>query len=87
MLIDTRLNEKDGMQRTLSSVNVEVNLTIPIWVTLAMSPLGSLTEKWTTEVMEVKNWSEWIMWSVAPLSRIQSVEQRWVVLTWEEKTK
>ena len=87
MLIDTRLKEKDGMQSTFSSVKVEVNLTISIWVTLAMSPLGSLIEKWTMEVTEVKKWSEWIMWSVAPLSRIQSVEQRWVVLTWEEKTE
>ena len=33
------------------------------------------------------NWSEWTMWSMAPLSRIQSVEQRWEVSTCEEKTK
>lgn len=73
------------MQSTFSNVNVEVNLTIPIWVTLAMFPLGSLIEKWTIEVIEVKKWSEWTIWSVAPLSRIQLVEQRWVVSTWEEK--
>ena len=83
--MDTRLKEKDGMQSTFSSVNVEDNLIVPIWVTLALSPLGSLIEKWTMEVIEVKKWSEWTIWLVAPLSRIQSVEQRWVVSTWEEK--
>ena len=44
LLRDTRLKEKDGMQSIFSSVKVEVNLTMPIWVTLAISPLGSLTE-------------------------------------------
>ena len=85
--MDTRLKEKDGMQSTFSRVKVVVNATVSIWVTLAMSPLGSLTEMWTMEVIEVKNWSEWTMWSVAPLSRIQSVEQRWEASTWETKTE
>lgn len=53
LLRDIRLKEKDGMQSTFSSVKVEVNLTVPIWVTLAISQLGSLTELRTMEVIEV----------------------------------
>lgn len=53
LLRDIRLKEKDGMQSTFSSVKVEVNLTVPIWVTLAISQLGSLTELQTMEVIEV----------------------------------
>ena len=87
LLIEIILKEKLGMQSTLSRTKVEDSCTMPICVTLAMSPLGSLTEICTIEVMEVKKAKEWIIWSVAPLSRIQSVEQRWAVSTWEEKTK
>lgn len=41
------------MQSTFSSVKVEVNLAVPICVTLAISQLGSLMELRTMEVIEV----------------------------------
>ena len=74
LLMEIKLKEKLGMQSTLSRTKVDDSCTIPICVTLAMSPLGSLTEICTTEVIEVKNAKEWIIWSMAPLSRIQSVD-------------
>ena len=43
LLMETRLKEKVGTQRTLSNVNVELSLPVPIWVTCTMSPLGNLT--------------------------------------------
>ena len=51
------------------------NCTIPMFVTLVISPLGNLTEIWTMEVIEVKNFKEWTIWSVAPLSRIQLMDR------------
>ena len=56
--MEIRLKEKLGMQSTLSRTKVEDSCTVPICVTLAMSPLGSLTEICTTEVMEVKKAKE-----------------------------
>ena len=53
MLMDIRLKEKDGMQSTFSNVNVEVNDSTYM-SDLSPVPLGSLTEKWTMEVIEVK---------------------------------
>ena len=50
------------------------NWTVLMWVTFATSPLDNLIEIWTVEVMDVKSVKEWIIWSVAPLSRIQSVD-------------
>ena len=41
LLMEIRLKEKVGMQRTFSRVNVAEILTVPTWVTLTMSPLGS----------------------------------------------
>lgn len=54
---------------------------------LAISPLGNLIEICTMEITDIKNWREWTIWSVAPLSRIQLVEVRYKVLTCEEKTQ
>ena len=75
------------MQNTFSKTKVRDTWTVPMCVTLAISPSSNLIEIWTMEVMEVKNWVECTMWSVAPLSRIQSVEAMWVVTTFEQKTK
>ena len=58
LLMEIRLKEKLGMQSILSRIKVEDSCTMPIYVTLAMSPLGSLTEICTTEVMEVKKAKE-----------------------------
>ena len=87
LLIEIILKEKLGMQNTFSKTKVGDTWTILMCVTLAISPLGNLTEFWTMEVMEVKNWVEWTMWLVAPLSRIQLVETMWVATTFEQKTK
>ena len=56
--MEIRLKEKLGMQTILSRIKVEDSCPMPICVTLAMSPLGSLTEICTTEVMEVKKAKE-----------------------------
>ena len=53
-----QIKGKLRMQSTLSRTKVEDSCTVPIRVTLAMSPLGSLTEICTTEVMEVKKAKE-----------------------------
>ena len=51
------------------------NCIVPMCVTLIISPLGNLTEIWTMEVLEEKNFKELTIWSVAPPSRIQSVDR------------
>ena len=85
--MEIRLKEKLGMQSTLSRTKVEDSCTVPICVTLAMSPLGSLTEICATKVIEVKKAKEWIIWSMTPLSKIQLVDWIWEVLMEEEKTE
>ena len=52
--MEIRLKENLGMQSTLTRIKVDNSRTIPICVNLAMSPLGSLIEICTTEVIEVK---------------------------------
>ena len=86
LLIEIKLKEKLGMQSTFSKSDVGETCTIPTCVTLAISPLGNLIEIWTMEVIEVKNWIECTIWSVAPPSRVQLVELIWVVIALEEKT-
>ena len=75
------------MQRTFSRIKEAETCTVPMWVTLAMSPLGNLIEIWTEEVMVLKKEMEWTMWSMAPLSRIQSVGLRWEISIVEENTE
>ena len=70
LLMETRLKENVGIQSTFSKIRVEDNWTVPMWVTLATSPLGNLTEIWITDVIDVKNLSNWTIWSVAPQSKI-----------------
>ena len=59
LLMETRLKEKVGIQSTFSKIRVEDNWTVPMWVTLATSPFGNLTEIWITYVIDVKNLSNW----------------------------
>ena len=87
LLIEIKLKEKLGLQSTLSKNNVGETCTVPTCVTLAIEPLGNLIEIWTMEVIEVKSWIEWTIWSVSPLSKIHSLELIWVVTTLEEKTE
>ena len=53
-----------------------VSLTrLPMCVTTALWPLGKLTTKLTVEVIVVSKEMDWTMWSVAPVSKIQSWEE------------
>ena len=70
---EIRLNEKEGMQRTLVKVKVDVIWIVPIWVTTAVWPFGSLTLRWETELTVVKRDTELTIWSIAPVSKIQSL--------------
>ena len=70
LLMETRLKENVGIQSTFSKIRVEDNWTVPMWVTLATSPLGNLIEIWITDVIDVKNLSNWTIWSVALQSKI-----------------
>ena len=45
-----------------------------MWMTNTDSPLGSLIDIWAIEVTLVSNVMEWTMWSIAPLSIIQSLD-------------
>ena len=79
LLIDIRLNEKAGTQITFSRINVGVTWTMPMCVTRTLSPLGKCTKDDKELVMVVKRDIEWIMWSVAPVSRTQ-VSVLWAIL-------
>ena len=70
-----QIKRESRMQSTFSRVKTGDNCTIPMCVTLVISPLGNLIEIWTMEVIEVKNFKEWTIWSVAPLSRIQLMDR------------
>lgn len=70
---EIRLNEKEGMQRTLVKVKVDVIWIVPIWVTTAVWPFGSLTLRWETELTVVKRDTELTIWSIALVSKIQSL--------------
>ena len=67
-----RLKENEGTHKILSSIKLEESWTWPMWVTKTDSPLGSSTDIWVTKVIFVSKEIEWTMWSVAPLSIIQS---------------
>jgi hypothetical protein len=70
LLIDIKLNEKEGIQSTSVRTKDSEILIVPMWVTESYCPLGNLTDLETTEVILVKNDMEHIMWSVAPISMI-----------------
>ena len=70
LLADSRLKEKDGTHNTLMRVRLAEICTVPIWVTTANLPFGSLTLANILVVIEVNNDIEHIIWSVAPVSII-----------------
>jgi hypothetical protein len=72
LLAEIRLKEKEGTQRTFVRVNVAEILTVPIWVTSANDLLGNFTFLETVAVIDVKKVMELTMWSVAPVSMIQT---------------
>ena len=55
------------------SIRVLDTLTVPTCVTNVVSPFGRLTKVLRVAVIEVKQDIKWTIWSVAPVSIIQSV--------------
>lgn len=72
VLTNKRLKEKECAHRTLVRVNWDDKVTIPMCVTLVVSPLGNSTIDWTIAAIEVKNFMEHTIWLVAPLSKTQT---------------
>jgi len=70
LLTDKRLKEKEGTHKTLVSVRCAEIWTVPMWVTRANWPFGSLTLVERVVVIEVNNEMELIIWSMAPVSII-----------------
>ena len=70
-LMDIKLKVKDGTQSTFSRIRLGDIWTVPMWVTITLSPFGN----WTKEVIElvilVNKLTECTMWSVAPVSSTQ----------------
>jgi hypothetical protein len=58
LLVEIRLKEKEGTQRTSVKIKESEKLTVPICVTKANWPLGNLTCEDTTAVIVVKWWME-----------------------------
>ncbi|KAM4121627.1 hypothetical protein ACB094_01G020100 [Castanea mollissima] len=76
-----RLKLKAGTQSTSYRIRASKILTVPIWVTKAISPLDKFTCVFRVEVIEVKQETECTIWSVAPVSMIQSVDENISLLT------
>ena len=88
LLTDMRLKLKAGTQSTSYRIRVSEILTVPIWVTKAISPLGRFTCVFRVEVSEVKQETKCTIWSVAPVSMTQSVDENISLLTsFAEKTE
>ena len=72
LLAEIRLNEKEGTQRTFVRVKVAEILTMPICVTSSNDPLGNFTFLETIVVIDIKKVMKLTIWSVAPMSMIQT---------------
>ena len=62
---------KEGTYKTPINVRLSESLTVPMCVTDALAPLGKFTWVETMAVIVVKRDEQLIMWSVAPVSKIQ----------------
>ena len=71
LLAEIRLKLKEGMHKTPISVRVFDIVIVPMCVTEAIEPLGSLTWVDTMAVMVVNIDEQLSMWPVAPVSLIQ----------------
>ena len=71
-----KLGHKSHFQE---SINVGVSWTVPMCVTRTLSALGKCTKDDKELVMLVKRDIEWMMWSMAPVSRTQ-VSALWAIL-------
>ena len=80
-LIDIRLNDKKGTQRTFSRTKEDVTWIVPMWVTVTFSPLGNWTKVDMELVILVNKVIEWIVWFVALVSRTQVSSLKAVLLT------
>ena len=79
LLTKIRLKEKVGTQITFSRIKAEVSWTVPMCVTRTFSPFGKCTKEDIELVILVNKDMEWMMWSVAPVSKIQ-VSALWAIL-------
>ena len=72
-----QVETKEGTQSTPVKIRVSLSLTMPIWVTNVVSPIGKWTTVLMTKVMVVRWGIEWIIWSVArvqdPIFRCKSL--------------
>ena len=71
-----QVETKEGTQSTPVKIRVSLTLTVPIWVTNVVSPIGKWTTISMTKVMVVRRGIEWTIWSVAcvqdPIFRCKS---------------
>ena len=79
-LTKKRLKEKEGTQRTLWRIRVDERVIEPMWVTIAVSPLGRATTQLTV-VNSMNKWTKCTIWSVAPMSITQVSPLKVVLLT------
>ena len=72
-----QVETKEGTQSTPVKIRVSLSLTVPIWVTNVVSPIGKWTTILMTKVMVVRWGIEWTIWSVArvqdPIFRCKSL--------------
>ena len=73
-----QVETKEGNQSTPVKIRVSLSLTVPIWVTNVVSPIGKWTTILMTKVMVVRWGIEWTIWSVA---RVQDPIFRWKSLS------
>ena len=71
-----QVETKEGTQSTPVKIRVSLSLIVPIWVTNVVSPVGKWATVLMTKVMVVRWGIEWTIWSVAPVSKIQSLDAK-----------
>ena len=81
LLIEIRLNEKEGTQRTFSRTKVDVTWIVPMCVTVTFSPLGNWIKVVIELVILVNKVTEWIIWFIAPVSRTKVSPLKAVLFT------
>lgn len=73
LLTDMRFKWKEGTHKTLSKVISELNDMVPMEIIGAEEPVGELPIGIGKDSVLVKSVESKVMWSVAPLSKIQGL--------------
>lgn len=84
LLTDMRFKRKEGTHKTLSKVMSELKGTVPVEVIGTVDPVGKLTMGIGQDFVLVKSVESEVMWSVAPLSKIQGLVKAELIETYEE---